>query len=171
MRVAGIRRQAAADLHHRSVERLREAVYGTIILLSVLAVLSEKEPAAVDAALSVAGTAVVRFLAEVYAGFVAERVGLGREASRGSRRRLASESWPVVAVTLWPLVLIALSALDVMTTAAAVSVSMWLAVAALGVWGWMAGVMGHDRLPGRLWYGALSLAVGLAIVALKVVFH
>jgi small-conductance mechanosensitive channel len=170
VRIAGIPRHAAGR-HNHSVERLREAVYGTIILLSVLAVLSEKDPSALDAGLSVAGTAVVLFLAHVYAGFVAERIGVGREADQATRRRLASESWPVVTVTLWPLVLIAVSGLGVMPTAAAVFASTWLAVAALGVWGWMAGVMGHDRLPGRLWSSARSVAVGLAIVALKVAFH
>jgi hypothetical protein len=171
MRIAGLVRRAAADRHSRSVERLREAVYGTIILLSVLAVLSEKEPSTLDAGLSVAGTAVVLFLAHVYAGSVAERIGLGRANSRAVWRRLASESWPVVTVTLWPLVLIALSALEVMSTAVAVSLSIWLAVVGLGVWGWTAGVIGHDRLPGRLWSAARSLALGLAIVALKVAFH
>jgi len=170
MRIPGDPRHAA-DWQNLGVERLREAVYGTIILISVLAVLSEKEPSALDADLSVAGTAVVLFLAHAYAGFVAERIGIGREAGRASRLRLASESWPVVTVTVWPLVLIGLSGLGVMPTAVAVSASTWLAVVALGVWGWMAGVMGHDRLPGRLWSCARSLAVGLAIVALKVAFH
>ena len=171
MRIAGHARWTAAEGHRHTVERLREAVYGTIILLSVLAVLSEKEPSALDAGLSVAGTAVVLFLAQVYAGSVAERILLERAAGRASWRRLASESWPVVTVTLWPLVLITLSALGVMRTAVAVSLSTWLAVVALGVWGWLAGVIGHDRLPGRLWSCARSLAVGLAIVALKVAFH
>jgi small-conductance mechanosensitive channel len=171
VRIAGLSRRAAASRDNHSVERLREAVYGTIILLSVLAVLDEKEPSALDAGLSVAGTAVVLFLAHVYAGSVAARIALGRETSRAAWRGLTAESWPVVTVTLWPLVLIALSALGVMSTAVAVSLSTWLAVAALGFWGWLAGVIGHDRLPGRLWVAARSLAVGLAIVALKVAFH
>src|SRR5829696_6133799 len=93
MRIPGDPRHAA-DWQNVGVERLREAVYGTIILISVLAVLSEKEPSALDAGLSVAGTAVVLFLAHVYAGFVAERIGIGRETGRASRLRLASEGCP-----------------------------------------------------------------------------
>jgi hypothetical protein len=171
MRIADIVQQSGPGRHSHSVERLQEAVYGTIILLSVLAVLGEKEPSALDAGLSVVGTAVVLFLASVYAGAVAERIGLGRRIGPAGWRRLASESWPLVAVTVWPLVLIALSALDVMSTAVAVSLSTWLAVAALGVWGWTAGVIGHDRLRGRLWFAARSVALGLVIVALMVAFH
>jgi hypothetical protein len=73
MHIADIVQQSGPGRHSHSVERLREAVYGTIILLSVLAVLGEKEPSALDAGLSVVGTAVVLFLASVYAGAVAER--------------------------------------------------------------------------------------------------
>jgi len=57
MRIPGDPRHAA-DWQNLGVARLREAVYRTIILISVLAVLSEKEPSALDAGLSVAGAAV-----------------------------------------------------------------------------------------------------------------
>ena len=46
------------ELDHVGVERLREAVYGTIVMLSVLAVLSERERSAAAAALTVAGTSL-----------------------------------------------------------------------------------------------------------------
>jgi hypothetical protein len=55
------------ELDHVGVERLREAVYGTIIMLSVLAVLSEGDRSAAAAALTVAGTSLVLFFAQVYA--------------------------------------------------------------------------------------------------------
>jgi hypothetical protein len=161
----------AAEGERRGAERLREAVYGTIVMLSVLAVLSEREPSAAAAALSVAGTSSVLFVAQVYAGSVAERIRLKRASGLGSLRRLAVDAWPVVAVTMWPLVLLGLAGLGVMETATAILLAMWLAVAALGVWGWTAGQIGHTRLTGRVWSTALDLAVGLGIVALKVAFH
>jgi hypothetical protein len=68
-------------------------------------------------------------------------------------------------------VLLGLAGLGVIRTSTALMLAVWLAVAALGVWGWRAGVMGHSRLTGRLWSTALDLAVGLGIVALKVAFH
>jgi hypothetical protein len=155
----------------RGVARLREAVYGTIVVLSVLAVLSESERSANIAALSIAGTSLVLFFAQVYAGSVAERIRLGREPGLGDLRRLAADSWPVAAVTLWPLVLLGLAGLGVMETATAIALAMWLAVAALGVWGWRAGQIGHSRVIGRLWSTALDLAVGLVIVGLEVAFR
>jgi hypothetical protein len=159
------------ELDHVGVERLREAVYGTIVMLSVLAVLSERERSAAAAALTVAGTSLVLFFAEVYAGSVAERIRLGRVPGLASMRRLAAGAWPVATVTGWPLVLLGLAGLGVIKTATALMLAVWLAVAALGVWGWRAGEMGHSRLIGRLWSTALDLAVGLGIVALKVAFH
>ena len=156
---------------HRGVERLREAVYGTIVVLSVLAVLSERERSATAAAFSVAGTSLVLFFAQVYAGSVAQRIRLGRAPGLASLRRLAVDSWPVAAVTGWPLALLGLAGLGVVKTSTAIMLAMWLAVAALAVWGWRAGQIGQGRMIGRLWSTALDLAVGLGIVALKVAFH
>jgi hypothetical protein len=150
---------------------MREAVYGTIVLLSVLAVLSERDRSAATAALSVAGTSLVLFFAQVYAGSVAERVRLGREPGLANLSRLAADAWPVAAVTVWPLVLLGLSGLGVLKTATAIVLSMWLCVAALGIWGWRAGQIGHSRMLARLLSTALDVAVGLVIVALKVAFH
>jgi len=164
-------RSGEQDHRRRQVERLREAVYGTIVMLSVLAVLSEREPSAGVAALSIAGTSLVLFFAQVYAGSVAERIRLGRIPGLADLRRLAADSWPVAAVTGWPLVLMGLAGLGVIKTATAIVVAMWLAVAALAAWGWRAGQISPGRLPGRLLSTALDLAVGLGIVTLKVAFH
>ncbi len=159
------------EADHRGVERLREAVYGTIIVLSVLAVLSEKEPDAADAALSVAGTSSVLFFAHVYAGSMAERIRLGRLAGLDNLRMLAVDSWPLIAVTLWPVLLLGMAGVGVLETADAILLAMWLSVAALAVWGWTAGRIGHSSKGRRLLSTALDVTVGVAIVALKVAFH
>jgi hypothetical protein len=153
------------------VERLREAVYGTIVMLSVLAVLSEHGHSAAAAAIAVGGTSLVLFFAQVYAGSVAERIQLGRVPGLDDLRRLAAGGWPMAAVTVWPLVLLGLAGLGVMKTATAIVAAMWLAVAALAVWGWRAGQIGHSRMIGRLGSTVLDLAVGFGIVVLKVAFH
>lgn len=142
-----------------------------IVLLSVLVVLSERQPTATEAALSVTGTSLVLFFAHVYAGGLAERIRRGALPSLQSLRRLASGSWPVVAVITWPLVLLALSALGVMTTSTAIAISVWLAVAGLGLAGWRAAQIGHASLVGKLLSTAVNFAVGMGIVGLKVAFH
>jgi hypothetical protein len=111
------------------------------------------------------------FFAQVYAASMAERIRLGRLPGPVNMGRLAADAWPVAAVTGWPLVLLGLAGLNVIKTATAIVLAMWLAVAALGVWGWTAGQIGHRRLIGRLWSTALDLAVGLGIVTLKIAFH
>jgi hypothetical protein len=96
---------------------------------------------------------------------MAERIQLGRLPGPSNLGRLAADAWPVAAVTGWPLVVLGLAGLN------AIVLAMWLAVAALGVWGWTAGQIGHRRLIGRLWSTALDLAVGLGIVPPKIAFH
>ena len=77
------------------MERLREAVYGTIVMLSVLAVLSERDPSAALAALSVLGTSLVLFFAQVYAGSVAERIrGDYRAWTACAGSRPTAGRWP-----------------------------------------------------------------------------
>jgi len=55
------------------------------------------------------GTSLVLFFAHVYAGGLAERIRRGRALGLGDLRRLVDGSWPVAAVTVWPLVLLGLA--------------------------------------------------------------
>src|SRR3954447_16494526 len=154
-----------------SVEHLREAVHGNIVLLSVLVVLSERKPPAPDAALAVAGTSLILFFAQVYSGALAEWTWTGARPSWERVRQLASVNWPLVAVIAWPLVLLGVAAVTAMRTSTAVMFSMWLAVAALGLFGWRAAGINQAPLRKRLLTTALNLLVGLTIVLLKAAFH
>src|SRR5207244_1226383 len=102
---------------------------------------------------------------------IAERIRLGRLPGWASLLPLAANSWPVVAVTLWPLVLLGIAAVGVIGTETAIALATWLSLAALAVWGWTAGRIANSSMSRRLWSTGLDVVVGLGIVALKVVFH
>ncbi len=163
----------------RKIEQLRVTVYSTIVMLAALVVLSEREPGAVDAILSVVGTALVLFFADVYAATLAERIGRGRPAGDGTVvdgkkacvRDLARGCWPVLAVAALLLAPLVLAAVEVLDTASALFLAMWLALLSLGVWGWVAGRMRHDHLRNQLWGATRTLLVGILIVALKILFE
>lgn len=153
-------------------EHLREAIYGTIVQLGVLGVLSEEvHPTVRRATLSIGGTAFVLFLAHVYAGVLAGRILHGHRMSWRDVVRLADESWPVVAVIAWPMVLVVLAWLKIIPVVAALDLAVGIAILSLVLWGWYAARLSHAGLGGRLRSTALSLAVGLLIVGLKAAIH
>jgi hypothetical protein len=151
--------------------RLREAVYGTIVLLSVLAYLDEHPISAGSAFAAVAGSALVLFLAQLYAEVVTDLVG-GRGSPGWSHvRAMARRIWPVAAVAVPPLVLIVLSGVRLMSVDTALAVAYWFGAASLGAWGYAAGrATGRGRL-GRWLWALASLGVGLVIAVLKSLAH
>lgn len=153
-------------------EHLREAIYGTVVLLGVLGVLSEDpHPNVLQSELSIGGTAFVLFLAHVYAGVLAGRILLGHRLGRRDIARLADESWPIVAVAVWPMVLVGLAWLHILTLRAALDIAVALGVVSLVLWGWYAARLSHAGLAGRLRSAALNLFLGLLIVSLKSLIH
>jgi hypothetical protein len=152
----------------KSGEHLREAIYGTVVQLGLIGVLSEREhPSVHRAAFAIGGTAFVLFLAHVYAGVLAGRILQGRQMTRHDVARLADESWPIVAVAAWPLALVGLTWLRVLPLTAALDLAVGIAVASLVLWGWYAARLSHAGLSGRLRSTAVSLSLGLLIVGLK----
>jgi hypothetical protein len=151
--------------------RLREAVYGTIVFLSVLAYLDEHPITAGSAFAALAGSASVLFLAQLYAEVVTDLVD-GRRAP-GPRHvwAMARRIWPVAAVVIPPLVLIALSGAGVMSVTTALDAAFWFGAASLAVWGYAAGRSAGRKRFGRLVWAVASLFVGLVIATLKALAH
>ena len=151
--------------------RLREAVYGTIVFLSVLAYLDEHSITAGSAFAALAGSASVLFLAQLYSEVVTDLVD-GRRAP-GPRHiwAMAKRIWPVAAVAVPPLIVIALSGAGVMLVTTALDVAFWFGAVSLAVWGYAAGrSVGRGRL-GRIVWSCSSLLVGLIIATLKGLAH
>jgi hypothetical protein len=131
-----------------------------LVVLSVLAVLSESERSTAIAALSIAGTSLVLFFAQVYAGSVAERIRLGREPGFGGSasarsRQLAGGRSGLMAAGVTRAGRSRCHGDRDRDRAGDVA-----GRCGAGVWGWRAGQIGHSQVIGRLWSTALTSPSG-----------
>lgn len=151
--------------------RLREAVYGTIVYLSVLAYLDEHPITAGSAFAALAGSASVLLLAQLYAEVVTDLVDGERRPGARHVWAMVRRIWPVAAVAVPPLVLIAMAGAGAMSVTTALDWGFWFGAASLAIWGYAAGrSVGRKRL-GRILWAVSSLLVGLIIATLKGLAH
>ena len=151
-------------------ERLSGFLYGTIVALSVLvagARVFKDEPGHIAATVLV--TSVVFWLAHVYAQALGHSVARERRITLAELRTVARHEAAVIEAALVPVVALALGALGVISTTAAI----WLAfVAGLAVL--TAEGLFFARIERLGWLGTLvivsvNLALGVALIGLKLV--
>ncbi|AQT75799.1 MULTISPECIES: hypothetical protein [unclassified Streptomyces] len=148
--------------------RLKERLYATITMISVVIGLAVSEHAgAAGAAATVLTAAVGLWLAALVADQQAHRVVHSRLATGGELRHMLWVSSPLLLSAVGPLILIAASALGVMALQTALYASAGVSVAGLFGWGWYGGVrMGSGAVVAVL-AGALDAAIGLAVALVK----
>lgn len=152
-------------------ERLAGFIYGTIIVLSVIAAGAKAFPdAAGHVAALVAGTTVVFWLAHVYAHGLGQSVARDERLSLAELRHIARREASIVEAGLLPVAALLLHPLGL----ASAQVAVWIALAAgIGVLVAQGIAFGRvERLgPGRtLGVVALNLALGLLLIGLKLAF-
>ena len=162
---------AAEHADDRRVGRLRAGVYGTVLAMSVLAYLGDYEPGPGVAAVTVAGTGVVMFLAEAYAELMAlTMIRPARPTAHDVHAVVGGCSFAALPGIVAGL-LLGLTAVLQLDVAIRIDVTLWTGVAALAVLSGLAGWATHRRALVRLAWTVASLVVGTAIVALKAALH
>ena len=156
----------------RTAGSVTEAIYGLILATSVIAVSREYESSnAGVVGITVLVTGVVFWLAHVYARVLASSVTHHRMLSRSEVRDVLRHDWPLVEATV-PLVLIlGLGALDVVPDNASIVAAMIAALVELAAAGAYAARMRGSRLRGAVVSAAIAVALGGAVVMLKVLVH
>jgi hypothetical protein len=147
-------------------------VYGLILATAVIAISRESDPSdAGQAALNMLVTALVFWLAHVYARLLGTAVSHDRELTRAAVVRAAREDWALVEVAI-PLVLIlGLGGIGVIPERAALVSATVLALVELAATGAYAAIR-HDAGPGgTLLSAGFALTLGLCVVLLKVLIH
>jgi hypothetical protein len=96
------------------------------------------------------------------------RVTLTRRPSRAERGRLAGEEWPLVQAGALPAFLLLLGSTGLYGRDTAFAVAMWSGVAALFVWGIIFARHEGQGVAGTVLSGTFNAALGLIVVALKV---
>ena len=149
-----------------------EGVYGLILATAVITISRELDPSdAGRAALSTLVTALVFWLAHVYARLLGKAVSQDRTSFRGAAAGAMREQWSLVEVTI-PLVLVlALGAIGVIPDRAALVVATALALLELAATGAYAAIHQGAGPAGTLASAVIALALGLSIVVLKVPIH
>jgi hypothetical protein len=171
MRTHRLPRAAAAADDPEAAKRIADAVYGTILVLAVVAALSEDESATPLAILGGAlATSIVFWIVHVYADVLSRRAG-GEASLWAVARDSAHREWPLVEAALLPLVPLLLGAIGVFGRSTAITLSILVGLADLAGWGYVAGrALDQSRLAAVL-SAVAAVALGTVMVLLKNLVH
>jgi hypothetical protein len=146
------------------------ALYGTILVMALLAVEPENDPAA-EVAATVAATMAVFWLAHVYAHSVAARLSSGRRLSWSHVREVLSHEWPMLQSALPALAALVLAAVGLFGTSTAITIGLSLGILELFGWGIYLGRRQGLGLGRAILVGVIDGSFGLALVALEALVH
>ncbi len=150
-------------------ETVAGTVYGTIIVMSVLAAGARSYEHHLWRLLVLAGgSVVVLWLAHVYAHGLGESLRVGHRLTAAELSSIARREYAVVGAAILPLAAVGLGAAGALADRTAVQLALWLGVATLT--GQAIRYAQLERLSRSATFVtvALNLAIGLAIIALEV---
>jgi hypothetical protein len=148
------------------------AIYGQILVTSMVGALSEDSDIDAEYILvSVGATMLVFWLAHVYAAAMSLGLEEGRHVRWAEFRALAIDEWPLVQATFPTAIVLALGALGVVSTDAAIDVAIAVGVVALFAWGLAIGRASRSSWAAALVGAVISAGFGLVVVGLKAIVH
>jgi hypothetical protein len=151
-------------------ERLGGFIYGTIVVLSVLVAGARAYPtdAARIAELAVA-TSFVFWISHVYAHAIAHSVGHDEHLALAELRRLARREASIMEAALPPVLALLLGAFGLISVEAAVWIAFLLGLVVLAAEGFVVARVERVGALGTVGIVAANLALGAALVVLKLV--
>ncbi len=147
------------------------AIYGLILVDSVLAVYREEASSigASTVAITVLVTALVFWLAHVYAELLAFRIEQRRPPGWSDALAAMRYEWPIVQATWAPILALLLGVVDLISDKKAVTLALLVCFAELGGLGLESARRG-GATGAVVWVsGAVALLLGVIVVGLKVV--
>lgn len=167
------RQRRAARIRARLAKaNFASAIYGEILLLAVLAAVGEHDAAAGTVLVTVVSSQLVFWLAHAYSETIGGQLHSDEQRfDRDSVGRVMEHEWPIMQAAGPAVIFMVLAMLDVLETTTAIDVAIGIGVLSLFGWGFAAGRRSRDTLRGQLLAGALSGALGLVIVGLKIAIH
>ncbi len=155
----------------RSAGNYTSAIYGTIVVAGVIAALGHHDSDPSTVVGSVVATALVFWLAHVWAAATSARVALGRRLPARAVGALAAHEWPMVEAAALPLLPVVLAWTGAISADAGVDAALAITIAQLVGWGLVVGRRSYDRWPAALLSGLVNGALGVLLVALKALVH
>jgi hypothetical protein len=152
----------------RIAERLKERIYAELTIIAVTLGLALSGSAThLAVTLSVIGTCLGLWLATLAAEVQAHRIAHGRMMNGAELRHLLFVTSPLMTAGVGPLILVSLSALQVLALTPALYLSVAVDSAAMFVWGCVSG----RRMGGGAWAavasGLVNLLIGGIVIAVK----
>jgi hemolysin III len=161
----------AAESEHFDRGFVSRAIYGSISVLAVVLVMQEHPPGVARAAATLFGTSLAIALAEAYSETIAEMLAQRRNLDL----REASEIWrsaqPILFAANIPTVLVLAAAAGLFSVDDALNVAEFAIYVSLFIWGARVGQLLHDSWWRILLSALVTVAIGLLIGLIKVVFH
>jgi outer membrane lipoprotein SlyB len=167
-----MRKVAAERGNEEQARRVADAVYGTILVIAVVAALSKDDAATPGAILAGAlATSLVFWIVHVYAEMLSRRTAGDRRPTWPVLRGAAVQEWPLVEAALAPLVPLLLGAFGIFERSTSITLSIVIGLIDLAGWGFLAGrQMGESRVRAVL-TAAGAVSLGVVMVLLKNLVH
>ncbi len=154
-----------------SEENPSGAIYGAIVIGALLAAESGRHESYVGTIGSAAIATALYWLAHAYASVLGRRLTTHERLTAGALVRALGHDWALVRGAAVPLVALVASWLTGAAQETAVNVALWSTIASLVAFEAIAGVRSHAK-PGELVLEmSVGVAMGMAILALKIVLH
>jgi hypothetical protein len=147
------------------------AVYGVIVIGALLAAESGRHESYLDTFASAAIAAALYWVAHSYAGVLGRRLSTGERLTAAALLDALAHDWALIRGASIPLLALAIAALTGAAQETAVTAAVWSSIVSLAVFELIAGLRsGASRGELALDVG-VGVAMGLAILALKIVLH
>jgi hypothetical protein len=149
--------------------RIAGAIYGTLLATAVVAGLSGNASVSAGRGLAaVIVTNVVFWVAHAYADLVALRLECRVRPGRAAVMAILSKEWPMVQ-SAWPAsAILLLGWIGVLQRDTSYSLAIDAGIVAMAVWGLTYAKREGARWPGMILSALVNVALGLVVVALKV---
>lgn len=146
-------------------------VYGVILIGALLAAESGRHESYLDTLGSAALAAALYWLAHAYAGVLGRRLSHGERLSAGALGRALAHDWSLIRGAAIPLVALVAAWAVGAQQEAAVTAALWSAIASLLMFELIAGLRSRATAAELALEVGVGLAMGLAILALKIILH
>jgi hypothetical protein len=163
---------AENDAHEPKVRaHYRAALTGTIFAMSVLAYLGDHETDLGTAVVTVAGTGLVIFFAEIYAGLLSASLASVRRLRKDEIHHEFSACSTAAGPGILAALVLLLAELVGWAVQTGITIALWLGVLALTSCSILEGRGSHRSVAVRVMSIAVSVLVGIAIIVLKSKLH
>jgi hypothetical protein len=146
-------------------------VYGIIVIGALLAAESGRHETYLDTIASAAIAAALYWLAHAYAEVLGQRLVQHERLTAGSLGRALAHDWAIVRGAALPLAVLVIAWAAGAAQQTAVTAALWSTIVSLVAFELIAGIRAQASPRELALEGAVGAAMGVAILALKIVLH